>query len=71
MMDSNNPPTRKHMEETPLTTIGVDSAGLVMDFNYYGRLIRVCLMNKGKAPATGKPTDAGPGADVEARSDDP
>ncbi len=71
MKVTSDPPTRKHMEETRLTTITVESAGLGMDFNYYGRLIRVWLIGEGTAPAMGKPTNARPGADVEARSEDP
>ncbi len=65
------PAGKKGDHEQFQKTIFVDSAGLVMDFNYYGRLIRVGLLNKGKPPATGKPTVARPGADVEARSEDP
>ena len=57
------------MEETALTSIAVESAGLMMDFNYYGRLIYVGLI--GEAPATDKPTDASPGAGVEVRSEAP
>ncbi len=66
---SSDPPTRKQMEETALMSIAVESAGLMMDFNYYGRLIYVGL--SGEAPATDKPTDARPGAGVEARSEAP